>query len=609
MSGTLTEAFDADRDILLNAPDGKTKLVWYVDFACPHTRLIRDVLLRSAGRFGNPNVSVAIRFFPSEQDHDGGELAARAAIAADAQGKYFEMHRALFAMPLPYSRPLIEEAASDIGLDLDSLKSDMAAEATTERLQQDRKSVTESGGADTPIFFIGNRLYTGTWDEISINEAIEKPLGFRLLLRSHDFFNWAASAGLALVLATIAALIVANIGFHDAYEHLRETLVSITVGSSVFGLSLEAWVNDGLMALFFLIVGIEIKREIIDGELSDLSSAALPIVGAIGGMLMPAALYALVNLGQDTIGGWGVPMATDIAFTLGIMALLGDRVPTSLKVFVSALAIADDLGAILVIAIFYGHGFHLEMFLLACVVMAVMIGLNIGRIYARVPYMVLGVLLWFFIHESGLHATLAGVLTAAAIPSRRSGNIAGVAAQTRAVFETELRRTADQDAAEATVDSAALNRLQTAIERLREPGYHVQHALEKWSNYMILPLFAFFNTGILIFGSSFSPAAPEAMGVIVGLVIGKPLGIFLAAFIAVRLGVAQLSSEISWFQILGAGCLAGVGFTMSIFIGSAAFEGAQLESVKLAILIASTLSAVLGWIILSLSHRKIGPEA
>ena len=228
---------------------------------------------------------------------------------------------------------------------------------------------------------------------------------------------------------------------------------------------------------------------------------------------------------------------------------------------------------------------------------------NRGRIYSRTPYLILGVALWFFIHESGLHATLAGVLTAAAIPSRRSANIRGVAAQTAALFEAELR---DPD---TPVAHGTLNRLQHAVDRLREPGFHLQNALEHWSNFLILPLFAFFNTGILIVGAHFSLWEPEALGVMAGLVIGKPLGIVLLVFLAIRLGLARLSSEINWMQLLGAGSLAGVGFTMSIFIGTASFAGDQLASVKLAILLASLLSATLGSLILIVAARKTGTDS
>ena len=598
MPDTLTSDLNRERDIVDRGTDGKTGLVWYLDYTSVHTRRIREVMRRTADRFGPQNVSLAYRFLPNDVQGNGAEIAARAAIAAARQGAFLEMHRALFSRPPQYSEALVLALADTLGLDCARLKADLYSDETTAFLN-DHAAAAEVGNVRrTPALFIDGRFYEAAWDETSLIEHIQQPLGVRMRMHGQEFISWAASAGLALVLMTVLALVVVNIGFQGAYEHLRETLIGLSAGDWSLSLTLEVWVNDGLMALFFLLVGIEIKREIVDGELSDMSRAALPIIGAIGGMVVPALIYYGINYGTESAHGWGIPMATDIAFTLGILALLGSRVPTSLKVFVSALAIADDLGAILVIALFYGHGFNLDALLWAVLIFAVMLAMNRGRIYSRIPYMILGVFLWYFVHESGLHATLAGVLTAAAIPSRRSGNVQGVAAQTAAIFEAEM------ETSEEAVGAGALNRLQSAIDRLREPGFHLQHALESWSNFLILPLFAFFNTGIMIAGSSFSPLAPEALGVIAGLSIGKPLGIFGLVYIAVKLGWAQISPEISWMQLLGAGCLAGVGFTMSIFIGSAAFQGDQLGSVKLAILLASALSAVMGSIILILAARK-----
>ena len=595
MAYTLARAFDPDRDLCLIGSDAPEVMIAYTDYADPASRRIRDLLVRTARRFGTQGAGLAIRFLPGAGK--GAEIAARAAIAAAAQGKFLEMHRALHSRPPSYTQTIVEIIAEALELDMARFRADMTSEVTTERLTADRNSLA-GGPPDAPLLFIGGRHYTDPWDEDTLIEAVQQPLGQRIRLASNDFFHWAASAGLVLILATLTALLVANIGLHDAYEHLRHTYFGFTFGEGAFKLSIEHWINDGLMALFFLLVGIEIKRELVDGELSDMSRAALPFIGAIGGMAVPALIYVAMTWGTDSVGGWGVPMATDIAFTLGILALLGDRVPVSLKVFISALAIVDDLGAIIVIALFYGHGFHLTEFILAGLTFCVMIGLNMARVYARTPYLILGVVLWYFTYESGLHATLAGVLTAAAIPSRRSGSVAGVAAQTQMIFEAEMKDNP------ATIGDAAVGRLQDAIERLREPGFHLQHRLESWSNFMILPLFAFFNTGILLIGSSFSPTAPASLGIILGLYVGKPLGIVLMCWLAVRLGLARISAEISWAQMIGAGFLAGVGFTMSIFIGSSAFSGTELEEVKLAILIASVAAAVTGAVILTLSGAK-----
>ncbi len=579
---------DPDRDYVSGDISSEAVLVMYGDYTCPHTRNAQNLDLRLSETLASQAVFV-YRQCPIPERGAAADTAARFALAAGLQGKFWDAHSALFAVDPDMPQSGLDALAQDLQLDAEKLSRDMRSDEVTAHLEKDYRAAQAADVQETPALFINGAHYVGAWDELSIIEEVERPLGVRLRSASEHFFHWAASAGLVLILATIAALMFVNVGFHDVYERLRDTEIGISVGDTGFSLSLQTWVNDGLMAIFFLIVGIEIKREVNDGELSSLSKAILPIVGAVGGILAPVVIYLVFNAGLDSAGGWGVPMATDIAFTLGIIALLGPRVPLPLKVFVSALAIADDLGAILVIAVFYGHGFHVEPALWALAVLAVMLLLNRSRIYSRTPYLLLGLLLWFAVHESGLHATLAGVLTAVMIPSRKSGNVAGVAAQTAAILSAQKG---------SELGGEPLRILQNAVERLREPGYHLQHKLEGWSNFLILPLFAFFNTGIVLSGGGFSIASPVNLGVILGLVIGKPLGILLACWLAVRLGFASLATGVTWTQMAGAGCLAGVGFTMSIFIATSAFHGDILNSVKLSVLIGSVLAAVIGSMVL-----------
>ncbi|QDL94652.1 Na+/H+ antiporter NhaA (plasmid) [Paroceanicella profunda] len=601
MSRDLRDPLDPERDFYVGEPGKGPELVWYVDYTFRHADRGRAVILRAMEYLGETGAVIAIRQNPAGSRRPESECAARAAVASGLQQRFLDMHAALTSHRGSFDRAAMMALARDQGLDMERFEADFDCAETAERIAADKASAARAGGNMTPLLFINGRLYLGAWDEVELIEAVKRPLGLRVRLAADDFFHWAASGGLVLLLATLAALLVANIGLHDAYEQVRDTDFGFTWDGSAFALPLEQWINDGLMAVFFLIVGIEIKRELVDGELSDPARAALPIIGAIGGMAAPALIYTAFNFGTETAHGWGIPMATDIAFTLGLMALLGRHVPTSLKIFVSALAIADDLGAILVIAAFYGDGLETTPLVGAVVVLAVMALLNRTRVYARTPYLILGVVLWGFVHASGLHATLAGVLTAIAIPSRRSGNLHGVAAQTAAVFEAELD---DREEERPTVRDGTLSILENALERLREPGVHLQRALESWSTFLILPLFAFFNTGIAIGNASFSISSPEVLGVVCGLAIGKPLGIFTVCWVSVKLGITRLSPEIRWSQMLGAGCLAGVGFTMSIFIAAAAFSGEELEGVKLAILLASTASAAVGMGILWAVRRR-----
>ena len=595
MSSFLVPAYEISSDIHFGDIRGRTTIVWFVDYICERTRYVRDMLFRSNEHFGPERLSLAIRMAVPESRFDEANLAARAAVSAHWQNRFAPMHLKLFDHTGSFDEETILNFASQLELDMDQFKQDLHSQRTRDKISNDHASFRASVDIPLPAIFIDDRAFDNVWDENTLIEAIEKPLGVRLNRASNDFVDWAASAGFALVTATILALLVANMGGLAWYDTLRHTPMSVGFADHLLTLSFEGWINDGLMSLFFLLVGIEIKREIVGGDLSSMQKAALPIIAAFGGMVVPASIYALFNLGLPTIKGWGVPMATDIAFTLGLMLLLGPKVPVSLKIFVSALAIADDLGAILVIALFYGHGLDLSALANALFVLIAMMVLSYGKVYSRTPYMLLFVILWFFVHESGVHATIAGAITAFIIPSRRVASIKSIALQASAIVDAEVKRT------DGRVDEDAYSKLELSLDRLREPGFHLQHALQKWSNYSILPLFAFFNTGILIVGSELEMLTPEALGVVFGLVIGKPLGIVGSVYLATRFGLARLSSEISWQQLIGASFLAGIGFTMSIFIASAAFDGPQLESVKLATLLASAMAACIGMTILALA--------
>lgn len=592
MSDRLQPDIGPDDVKLMSGED--ISIVSFVDYTDAGVRRLRDVFSRSVERVRALGPTVVIRFCLGDHPSKGARIAASAAVAAHRQGRFAEMHRALFTLPADaYTEDAVTALAGGLGLNPAQFAADLSSPETIAKLAADQTSAEDSGGVShVPMMFIDGRRYDGVWDDTAILEAIERPFGVRVGMASADFFRWAASAGLVLILATLAALVFVNLGGAEIYAGWSETLAGFRFGGFSFDLTVEKWVNDGLMALFFLIVGIEIKRELVNGELSSLDKAAVPLLGALGGMLFPALIFYAINRGLPTAHGWGVPMSTDIAFTLGILMLMGDRIPTSLKIFVSALAIADDLGAIVVIALFYGEGLDTGALLPAGVVFAAMLALNAGRVYQRMPYLVLGAILWFFVHESGLHATLAGVLTAAAIPSRRPASLQAAALQARTLFRHHV--------SDPTADAspATISKLKQIVDRLGEPGFHLQHALEKWSSFLILPLFAFFNTGILFRGADFSLLRPEISGTMLGLLLGKSLGIPLTVLAAQKLGIARLSSEISTRQLFGASILCGIGFTMSIFIASEAFDGATLQAVKLGILAASVLAAVVGTAVL-----------
>lgn len=395
------------------------------------------------------------------------------------------------------------------------------------------------------------------------------------------FVQSEAFAGLLLVCTAVIAFVWANSPAQGAYQTLRETYLTLSLGDARLGLSLEHWVNDGLMAVFFLLVGLEIKRELLIGELASRRRATLAVAAAAGGMLVPGSLYALLNAGGPGAAGWGVPMATDIAFALGVLALLGSRIPLGLKVFLTALAIVDDLGAVLVIALFYTSDLNLGALALAALTWGVALLSGRRGVSSLKVYGVLGALLWVFVLQSGLHATIAGVLLALAIPIRRPEPAGYLASLTDAARPGRGEQV-----------GARLRDLEDLLERAQSPLHRLEHALHPLVTFAVLPVFALMNAGVTVTAGGLGTVS---LGVVLGLLLGKPLGVVGGAWLAVRLGVASLPRRVTWPQMVGAGILAGIGFTMSLFVSTLAFEGgALLTQAKLGILIASVLAAVLG---------------
>ena len=399
-----------------------------------------------------------------------------------------------------------------------------------------------------------------------------------------EFVRSQAFAGLLLFSTAILAFALANSPWRETYAALQHTHLTLALGNRSIDLSLHHWVNDFLMAVFFLLVGLEIKRELLMGELANPRRAALAVAGAVGGMLVPAALYALLNAGGPGAGGWGIPMATDIAFALGVLALLGSSVPIGLKIFLTALAIVDDLGAVLVIAVFYTSELNLGALFLAGLVWGV--ALLAGRLGLRRlgVFGVLGLILWFLVWQSGLHATIAGVLLALAVPLRRVTPLTG---------QVTLPHGADSE-----VLDASLRQAEDVLELAQSPLHRLEHTLHPYITYAVLPLFAFMNAGVPLAGVSLSSIS---LGVLVGLVIGKPLGVLGAAWLAVRSGVAALPEGVTWRSLSGVGFLAGIGFTVSLFVSNLAFTNELLlNQAKLGVLTGTLVSATLGltWLLL-----------
>jgi len=368
-----------------------------------------------------------------------------------------------------------------------------------------------------------------------------------------EFLNSEKAGGVILVFVTIISLLIANSAWQSAYDDIFAT--------DIGGHSLVHWINDGLMAIFFLLIGLELEREIYYGELSNLKKASLPLFGALGGMIVPFGIYLFLNMGSDSKSGAGIPMATDIAFAIGILSLLGSRVPVSLKIFLTALAVIDDLGAIIIISVFYTSSLVLLNLFIALGIYAILLILNRMKIFNLLYYIAGGILMWYFMLHSGVHATITGVLLAFAIPFGDGGE--------------------------------------------ESPSFKLQHYLHKPVAFIILPLFAIANTSIPIDSNWVSGLGePYSLGILAGLVIGKPLGIFAFSFAAAALGISSLPSDVKWSNIAGAGLLGGIGFTMSIFITLLAFNEVEIvNNAKIAILVASVIAGTLGYVWLRLSLK------
>ena len=425
----------------------------------------------------------------------------------------------------------------------------------------------------------------------------------RRFVKLLEFTHSSTRAAGAMLVAAIVALVVANTGLHEGFLEFWHTEVTVGVGSHVGSMSLAHIINDVLMALFFLLVGLEIKYEMTVGELTNIRDCALPIIAAVGGVLAPIGIYLAFNAANpETAHGWGVPTATDIAFALGILALLGRKVPNGVRVFLSTLAVADDIIAILVIAIFYGSAPDAGWLVAAAVVLAALIALNRTHVYSLYPYVLLGAVLWFCVFMSGVHSTIAGVLLAFTIPIGSRVNLSSFLDWSRE--RVDDARNYYEDDKPVVVQGKYMNTVRTLARVSRQvmpPAVRLEQRLYPWVYFAVLPLFALTNADVAFLGGDMAAlfTGPVFLGVLCGLVIGKPLGILALSFLTVKLGIAKLPEAVTWKHMLGAAILGGVGFTMAIFVANLAFDGAVLVAeAKLAILCASLLAGVVGFVVL-----------
>jgi len=601
----LDRPVDAGRDHILGPVDAPVTLVEYGGYACPHCRAANDRIAEVRNQLGD-----RLRYVFRHRPITGNDLGRRAAELVeqiDDPDRFWGAHVALMSRSLTLQEDDLQAVAQEFGVDGNDgnragAESQRRARA---RVEADERSARASGVSMTPTFFINGHRFDGPWDESAFTDAMLGTLGHRVRTAALEFATWAPSAGVLLLLATLLAIVVTNSTAGASFNAFWEQLFGFTFGESAFRLSLKDWINDGLLTVFFLVVGLEIKREFTIGHLASRRSAALPIAAAIGGMVMPALLYVMIVPEGSWSHGWGVPMATDTAFAIALIAMMGRRVPVELRIFLTAAAIVDDIGAILVVAAFYSGDLHLNYLSVAVAVTGALVVLNKSRVYRIAPYLVLGVVLWASVHAGGLHATLAGVALAIFIPTRPPPDFKSLSLQADAILTNEASH--GGEALRSGPSEAALRALDAIHDRLESPAARLLRTAGPRSSYVVLPVFALANAGVVISAEVLEGRDVLALGIVMGLVVGKPLGMVLASVLAVQLGVAEKPQVYSWRQLAGAGALAGIGFTMSLFIAAQAFPVTDdFSAAKMAVFAASILSAVIGSILLW--NAKAGPD-
>jgi NhaA family Na+:H+ antiporter len=591
----LDPAVDKDRDHILGSQDAELTLLEYGSYACRSCHAVHEVVEGLRSRFGE-RMRYVFRQMPLPDNEDAARAAELAEYAAQTTTRFWDVHEALMEQGPVFAEGALDRTASDFDLPHNSERNKNALSIAQAKIRDDIESGERNGVQVRPTFFINGRRYNGAWDESSLADAMLAPLGHRIQSAAFEFVRWGPSSGLLLGLATLVALVLSNSPFGAAFAAFWETSVGFRWGDFAFTHSLLHWVNHGLLTIFFFVVGLEIKREFTVGHLSTFRSGALPVCAALGGIILPAAIYASIAP-PELRHGWGIPIGTDTAFAVALIVFLGNRVPIELRVFLTAAVIIDDIVAIAVIALFYTGAVHVGFLLAAAALTALLVLLNRTGVYAVLPYAVGGVLLWFLLHESGLHATLAGVILAVIIPTRPPANLNALLAQAATVIHLEDEHTGE--AMRPGASEPALLTLDAIHARIESPAGKLLRSTEPWSSYVVLPIFALANAGVVWSPGVFDGQSRLICAITLGLVLGKPVGIVLASLLAVHSGVAVKPDAYSWRQLCGAGALGGIGFTMSLFIAGVAFpESAIYGAAKIAIFLASLIAGTIGVLIL-----------
>ena len=598
----LIASVDRSHDHILGPDTAEITLVEYGSYICSYCHAAHRVVSELLEKFGD-RLRYVYRHLPLTDRADATRAAEVVEYAAATGGNFWDVHDALMRRNPEFADGELDEIAAKFGVPPRADWDPAIAREVASRVRGDARSGIEGGARVTPTFFINGRRYEDAWDEASLSEAMLRSLGHRIHAASVDFARWAPSTGLLLVLMTLAALVVSNTAFGPAFLEYWEMTAGVHFGESRFALSLIDWVNHGLLTIFFLVVGLEIKRELTVGRLATWKAAAFPMAAATGGMVLPAALFvAIAPSGFDHV--WGMSITTDTAFAIALLVLLGDRVPVDLRVFLTAAVIADDLVAIVVVALIYSGALHVSWLVVSALLVVALVTLNRWRVYHAMPYAIVGLLLWFALHESGVHATLAGVILAAATPTRPPANLHTLLAQAQAVIDAETREHGEA-VLRTGPSEPALRALDAVHDRIESPASKLLRAVEPVSSYFVLPLFALANAGLVWSPGVLRGHERLVAAIVIALVLGKFLGILIGAHMAVKLGIATKPSTYNWRQVAGTGALAGIGFTMSLFIAQQALTGSDFTAAKIAVFIASLVAAAAGTALL---WKRAAPE-
>lgn len=596
---------DPNGDHILGNPEAELTLVEYGSYACVSCHAAHEVIADLRDRFGE-RMRYVFRHRPVENDANARPAAELAESVFEKTGDFWTVHDALMKRGPALTPNDFTEVTRQFGVA--SPDGASGSDAAGLRVERDIESARRSGVKLTPTFFLNGHRYEGPWDENALADALLGTLGHRVQAAALSFARWAPSAGLLLLLMSVLAVILANSSMGPGFAALWETLCGVQVGGHGLMLPLLNWINDGLLAIFFLVVGLEIKREFTVGRLSTFQSGALPVVAAFGGIAVPIAIYLLFAPAGPLARGWAVPIATDTAFAVAIIVLLGARVSVELRVFLTAAVIIDDLVAIGIIAAFYTDQIHSNYLIASAAVALMLLAINRWGIYRPLPYAVLGIVLWVCLHEAGLHATLAGVILALVTPARPPPKLHVLMAQAEAVVQTETRHRGDALMRHG-LSEPALRALDSIHGRTQSPTDKLLRSMEPWSSYVVLPIFALANAGVIMSLDVVRTHRSLMLAIVLGLVVGKPVGMLSACWLAVRLGIATKPAEYSWRQLAGAGALAGIGFTMSLFIAGEAFpDPGDFAGAKIAIFTASLIAGVFGTAILWSKGKTADPH-